>query len=599
MAAQPTQPETSSLAILWRLAGFIRPHRRRLAGVIALVLGMTAAFTLTPLAFGWGVDALRAVAAADDSAAQDVWRQRVIPAALVFLGVILGGALLTFIRGVASAHWRQLVLTDIRCRLYDVVQRLPFEYHDRTPTGELISRSTRDVRLLAVFIGGAMFGILELLLYGLGLIIVLALVNWRLGALVIGPLVVAAAMFKAFAGRLRLLWRESSDKYALATTVLQENIAGVRVVRAFGREQAEVRKFDARTNDFLDQMTSNLRYWSGRMPFAGLVAGICWPAVLGVGGYLVASETITLGALMAALSYAAMLSQRIASVGDILNQCQTAAAGAERIFGILDEPRPIANPRRPRPLPRDLGRIEFRAVSFEYEPGTPVLRDISLCVEPGEMVAVVGRTGSGKSTLAGLIPRFHDATEGAVVLNGADVRDLDLRALRRSIGLIFQDTLLFSTTVADNIAYGRPGVDFERIRQAARDAQAEDFILHLPDGYQTVIGERGVGLSGGQRQRIAIARAFITDPRILIMDDATASVDAHTERRIHLALQAVARGRTTLVIAHRLATVRRADRIVVLDDGRITDTGAHEQLMARCEVYHDLFRTQMTGDPPS
>jgi len=595
MAGTSEQLDASSLTILWRVAAFIRPHRRRLAVVVALLVAGAAVATAVPLVFGAGVDGLRAVSLARDGQARDLWTRRVVPAALLFLGLILTGAFLTFLRGVLSAHWRQLVLTDIRCRLYDAVQRLPFRYHDKTPRGELISRGTRDVRLLARFVGGALFGLLELVLYGIGLLIVLFVVNWRLGLVVVGPVTVSALMFRTFGGRLRLLWRASSEKYAKATTVLQENIAGVRVVKAFGREAEEIDRFHRRTGDFLGQMLTNLRYGIRRMPVAGLVAGVSWPAVLGLGGFLVARGTMSLGALTAALGYAAMLNQRIANVGNLINQVQNAAAGAERIFAILDEPREIASPRKPTPLPAAGGRVDYRHVGFEYESGTPVLRDVSLVIEPGEMVALVGKTGSGKSTLVSLIPRFHDPTEGSVLLDGVDVRNVDLRQLRRSIGLIFQETVLFSATVADNIAYGRPGVPFAQIRHAARDAQAERFIRGLPHGYRTVIGERGVGLSGGQRQRLGIARALLTNPRVLIMDDATASVDATTEREIHRALQAVARGRTTLVIAQRLATVRRADRIVVLDDGAVLDIGAHEDLLDRCPTYRDLFETQLVG----
>ncbi|MFQ3577983.1 MAG: ABC transporter ATP-binding protein, partial [Verrucomicrobiia bacterium] len=379
------------------------------------------------------------------------------------------------------------------------------------------------------------------------------------------------------------------------TTVVQENIAGVRVVKGFAMEHDEIAKFHRKKEDFLGSLLSTVRFWAVRVPLAQFVYGLSVPLALWVGGQAVIRESLSLGALVTVIFLLMGLGWRIAMIGQFTNIIQTASASAERILGIIDEEPAITSGSRP--FPPGGGAVEFENVSFSYGPGSPVLHNISFKVRPGERIAVVGPTGAGKSSLLGLIPRFHDPTSGRLLIDGVDVRELDLKSLRRNVGVIFQETFLFAMTVAENIAYGDPGASRERIIHAAQLACAHEFIEQLPDGYDTVIGERGVSLSGGQRQRIAIARALLLNPRILILDDATAAVDALTERAIRDAIERASVGRTVFIIAQRLATVRQTDRILVMNEGTIVAIGSHDELL-RQEGFYRTIAQDFLSDAP-
>jgi ATP-binding cassette subfamily B protein len=410
------------------------------------------------------------------------------------------------------------------------------------------------------------------------------------------------------------------------TTVIQENIAGVRVVKAFAREQAEVEKFRGRKDVFLNSLLKTVNYWAARVPFAQFIFGLSLPLVLWFGGRLVIQEALSLGDLAKVVFYIMALGHRVGAVGQFTNILQTASASAERILEVIHEPQRLASGKRD--LPPGRGAVRFEHVSFSYaalsengrsrgdeiKPARPEhaaddrsgptsappgvapragLHDVSFEVRPGQTIAIVGPTGSGKSTLVNLIPRFYDPTEGRVWVDGVDVRELRLVQLRRAVGVIFQETFLFSTTVAENIAYGKPEASRDEVERCAKAAQAHEFVLELEDGYDTVIGERGVSLSGGQRQRLAIARAFLMDPRILILDDATASVDSKTERLIQEAMRRLCEGRTSFVIAQRFSTVQHADQILVLRQGRIVECGRHDDLIHRSGFYREIFEQQI------
>jgi ATP-binding cassette subfamily B protein len=383
--------------------------------------------------------------------------------------------------------------------------------------------------------------------------------------------------------------RDVQQKMADVATVAEENIVGVHVVKAFAQERQEQAKFKRRSESVFGRSVDANRQRALYVPLLAFVPLLAQGAVLLAGGWMVVNGRLTVGEFFAFNLYVTMLIMPLRMLGMWIGQAQRATASGERIFEILDEPEEIADRPGAVPLPPGDGRVRFESVRFEYAEGRPVLEDVELDVEPGRNVAVIGHTGSGKTTLTALVPRFYDVAAGRVTIDGADVRDVKLASLRRAIAVISQDPFLFSTTVRENIAFGAADATDADIEQAARLAQAHDFIAELPDGYDTVIGERGITLSGGQRQRIAIARALIMNPRILILDDATASVDATTEARIRLGLRQVMRGRTTLIIAHRLSTIALADEIVVLDGGSIAARGAHDDLLATSEIYREIY----------
>jgi len=528
----------------------------------------------------------------------------------VFVALVVVRAVVGMIVGPIRNRLVQRVINDLRADLYDALQRLAFRFHDRSSSGELISRSTTDVSRLMDFMFACLFMSVDI---GVALVATLWLVfavHPMLGGLVAVTMIPTVVLIGIFAAQLQPRWREVHDLHGAMTTVIQENIAGVRVVKAFAREEAEIAKFRGRRDDFLTKLMGTVNYWATRVPLAQFIFGLSTPMVLWAGGGLVIQGTIPVGDLAKVVFYLMAIAHRLGMVGQFTNILQNASASAERIFEILREPRAIIGGAQP--MSPGGGRVEFRRVRYahptvvnptKHAPGasgpesserpTAALHDVSFEVEPGQTVAIVGPTGSGKSTLVSLIPRFYDPDEGEIRLDGVDLREMRIHELRRAVGFIFQDTFLFSTTVRENIAYGRPEATDAEIEVAARAAQAHAFIAGLEHGYATVIGERGVSLSGGQRQRLAIARAFLMNPRVLVLDDATASVDSETERLIQEALTQLSRGRTTFVIAQRISTVRNADLILVLREGRIVEQGRHEALLAAGGTYREVFARQI------
>jgi ATP-binding cassette subfamily B protein len=511
----------------------------------------------------------------------------------VYVWVIVGlGALrAAFMAGrrLISGKQALAVEMDMRQGLYRHLVRLSFGFYDRHQTGQLMSRATVDLQGVRFFLGYGLIFFFQNVLTVLSVTVVLFFFEWKLAliALAITPVLVVLAYRYSHVAHPTL--RDVQQKLADVATVAEENIVGVHVVKSFAQEPQEQQKFTDRSEAVFLQTVRANRQRALYVPFISWVPMLAQAAVLLVGARMVASGDLTVGGFIAFNLYLGMLIMPLRSLGMWIGQAQRATASGERIFQVMDEPEQIADRPDAVDLPEGAGDLRFEGVGFDYMEGRPVLQDIDLEVAAGKTIALIGHTGSGKTTLTSLVPRFYDVTSGRVTLDGADVRDLKLNSLRHAIGVISQDPFLFSASVRENIMFGAPDLDDAEVERIARLAQAHEFVERLPDGYDTVIGERGITLSGGQRQRLAIARALAVDPRVLILDDATASVDASTEARIRVGLREAMRNRTTLIIAHRLSTIALADEVVVLDDGRIAARGTHEELLLTSQVYRDIY----------
>jgi ABC-type multidrug transport system fused ATPase/permease subunit len=467
--------------------------------------------------------------------------------------------------------------------------RLSFGFYDRHQTGQLMSRATVDLQGVRFFLGYGLIFFFQNVLTVVSVTVVLFFVEWRLALIVLAvtPFLVVLAYRYSHIAHPTL--RDVQQKLADVATVAEENIVGVHVVKAFAQEPAEEAKFAVRNDALFAQTIRANRQRAAYVPLLSFLPLLAQAGVLLFGARMVANHTLAVGSFVVFNIYLGMVVMPMRSLGMWIGQAQRATASGERIFQVLDEPEEVADQPAAVELPPGDGEIRFENVSFSYLEGRPVLEHLELPLDAGTTLALIGHTGAGKTTVASLVPRFYDVDSGRVLVDGVDVRDVTLTSLRREIGVIPQDPFLFSTTVRENIAFGRPGMTDAEIERVARLAQAHEFVERLPQGYETVIGERGITLSGGQRQRIAIARALALDPRILILDDATASVDATTEAQIRTGLREVMRGRTTLIIAHRLSTIALADEIVVLDGGRIVARGTHDELLETSSVYREIY----------
>jgi ABC-type multidrug transport system fused ATPase/permease subunit len=551
-----------------RLLGFLRPYRWSLAASVVLAIGSQAAGLSIPALTGLVID---------DAIANRNEGELVF---LVSLVALAGIARALFLLGRRFIAGRQAlgVEFDMRNALYEHLLRLSWGFYDRHQTGQLMSRATVDLQGVRFFLGYGLIFFGQHILTIVAVTAILFVYDWQLAliALAITPVLVAVAYLYSRASHPIL--KDVQQRMGDMTTVAEESIVGVNVVKAFAQEEREKAKFDRRSEAVFDQSLRATRQRAFYVPVLSFLPLLAQAAVLLAGGQQVVNGELTLGAFIAFNVYVLMLVMPLRMLGMWIGQAQRATASGERIFEILDEPEEVADSPDATPLPPGDGRLRFEDVTFGYDPERPILHGIDLEIEPGTTVALIGHTGSGKSTLTALVPRFYDVQEGRVLLDGADVRDVRLAEMRRAIGIVYQDPFLFSATVRENIAFGAPGAGEEEIERAARMAQADEFVRILPEGYDTVVGERGITLSGGQRQRIAIARAILVDPRVLVLDDATASVDATTEARIRLGLREAMKGRTTLIVAHRLSTIALADEIVVLEHGRLAARGTREEL---------------------
>lgn len=483
-------------------------------------------------------------------------------------------------------------ILDFRVLLYDYLQRLSISFFEDQQTGEIMSRITNDVNALEGFVTHSVGFLIVDLLRLVGTAIILLVLDWQLALLTLLPVPVLAVAMRLFNTRVRPIYRQIRDRLGDINAELQDNISGIRVIQAFGQERHELDRFTQRSTRYYEERVKGIRYWATFFPAMRFVASMGMAIVLGFGAYRVSSGALTLGGLVAFISYVASFYEPIHRLVQTDNIVQQAIAAGERVFELLDTAPEIEDAPDAAELPAIQGAVVFEGVSFRYATGEEVLRDVSFQMRPGQVVALVGPSGAGKTSIANLIPRFYDPVSGRVTVEGHDVREVKLASLRRQVAVVLQDTFLFNGTVRDNVIYGKPDASEDEMIAAAKAAYAHEFIMNLPQGYETKIGERGVKLSGGQKQRLALARAILTDPRILILDEATSSVDAEAEYLIQQALKKVLEGRTALVIAHRLSTIRHADKIIALEDGRIVEVGDHRELLARGGLYSQMYRRQ-------
>jgi len=522
---------------------------------------------------------------------------RVIALTLIMIGLAVARAVFQFAQGALAARSAQGVAYDLRNEIYSRIQSLSFSYHDRAQTGQLLTRATSDVDRVRMFIGNGAVMFLSAAVMLVGAITLLFRTNWRLAILIVFVVPTTFALFGLFARAAMPLFTEVQRKLSDLNVVLQENLAGVRVVKAFAREPYEAGRFEGANRELYDISIRVNNIMSLAFPTVFSVANIATLVIYWAGGTQVIAGTLSTGELVAFSAYVMMAFFPVLMMGMMIAMLSQAGASAERIFEILDADIDVNEKPNAIDLPRLEGRVAFENVCFRYYgAGDPVLDDISFEAEPGQTIALLGASGSGKSSVINLIPRFYDVGEGRVTVDGHDVRDVTLDSLRSQIGIVLQETNLFEGTIRENIAFGRPDASDEEVERAAEAAEAAEFIRGFADGYGTRVGERGVTLSGGQKQRIAIARALLTDPRILILDDATSSIDLATELRIQRALDRLMEGRTSFVIAQRVATVLNADLIIVLDAGRIVAKGTHEQLMRESEIYAEIYSSQLDPD---
>lgn len=514
-------------------------------------------------------------------------------AVLAVLGLALLRGALNFVQGRATEVASQGVAYDLRNALYRKLSALSFSYHDRAQVGQLLSRAIQDVDRIRFVTGRAFLRLAEGLVLFVGTAVVLVAMNLPLALLALGAMPLLAYRALYISRRLRPLSLAVQQQLAVLTTRLEQNLRGARIVKAFAQEDAEIARFEQENTRWFQLSAAAARLQALNIPLLDLIANLGTVFIIWYGGTLVVRGSLTLGELVAFSTYLGQLYIPVRRLGLILPAVAMAAAAGERVFEILDAQSEVTDAPDAVPLPPVRGHVRFEHVSFSYFGRHRVLDDVSFEARPGQVIALLGPTGSGKSSIINLIPRFYDPTAGRITVDGYDIRRVKLSTLRDQIGIVLQETALFATTIRENIAFGRPGAPENEIIAAAQAAQAHDFIIGLPQGYDTYVGERGVTLSGGQKQRIAIARALLRNPRILILDDATASVDTETERLIQEALARLMVGRTSFVIAQRLSTVRRADLILVLQRGRIAAAGTHAELLRTSELYAEIYHRQL------
>ncbi|MCY3902033.1 MAG: ABC transporter ATP-binding protein [Caldilineaceae bacterium] len=568
---------------IWRAFRRLKPFWRMALFAYLALLGTSAIILATPQIIRWIVD--RGIRE------QDMQLLTWSVLALLALTVVRGG--LTFLNGLWTEKASQSVAYGLRRDLHAKLTELSFAYHDRTESGQLLSRAMQDVERVRFLTGRAFLGLANGVLLLIGTAIAMVLMNPALALLALLTMPLLAYRATRFGSRYRPLSMAIQEQLAVLTTRLEQNLRGARIVKAFAQEDAEIERFEAENQRWFGLAADSAKLMAFNMPLLDLIANIATVIIIWFGGLQVIQGGMTIGELVAFLTYLAQLTAPIRRLGFVIPAIAMAGAASERIFAILDEETQVKDVEDAKPIGPLRGHLQFDNVSFSYARPHSVLRDVSFEVQPGQVVALLGPTGSGKSSIINMIPRFYDPTEGRILLDGKDVRGATLQSLRSQIGIVLQESTLFATSIRENIAFGRPDASEEEIIEAARAAQAHEFIEGFPEGYGTRVGERGATLSGGQRQRVAIARTLLTDPRILILDDATSSVDTQTEHLIQQALANLMLDRTSVIIAQRLSTVRLADQILILEKGRISAAGQHEELLERSALYRKIYEEQL------
>lgn len=576
-------PKQSQVRILIRCFSYLRPHWRLTAGAYGMMVIIDLFNMINPQLIRWAID--NGVRIGNTS------RLTLAVAALLILVVIKG--IFTYFQGLWTETASQNVAYDLRNEIQRKITLLSFSFHDQAEAGDLLSRAIQDVERIRFLTGRATFRVTE----GVFLMVITAAVmiwmNPRLGLLAIIAMPLLAFQSIRFGRTFRPLSAQIQKQLGVLTTRVEQNLRGARVVKTFAQEESEIQRFETENARWFNLSALAARLQSFNMPVLNLIANVSSVVILWYGGSLVIHQQLTLGELVAFTTYVAQLVSPVRFLGMILPAISMASASAERVFEILDTVPEVCEQPGAQDMEVSRGHVQFKDVSFSYGRHSGVLKDISFEAMPDQVIALLGPTGSGKSTIVNLIPRFYDPTNGCITIDGQEIGDVTINSLRSQIGMVLQETTLFAASIRENITFGKPDASQDEIESAARAAQAHDFIMQTPDGYDTKVGERGVTLSGGQRQRLAIARAILTDPRILILDDATSSVDAETEHQIQLALERVMHGRTTFVIAHRLSTLQRADLILVLDKGRIVSYGKHEDLLKSSPLYQKIYEQQI------
>ncbi len=573
------------MKVNWRLMRFVKKYWPGMLVAFLCLLLSTAFSLVVPFFLGKGID----------SALNAGSRTYLYVAA----GVIVGASVLRGLAGYGNQYLTQVISQrvsyDIRNELYDHLQKLSFAYHDKAQTGQLMSRATVDIEAVRMFLAMGLLSMISTVIMIVGVAVLMISVDWTLGLMTIAFVPPVAWLTIYLNRRLQPIWLRVQQLIASLGTTLQESMMGIRVVKGFSREKEESRKFSADAERLYDAQVDAARQTAFNMPTMVLVMALPVALVLWYGGRQVAAHTLTIGGVTQFILYIGMLAMPIRRIGFIVAMYSRSVSAGQRILEIFDTKSLVQEKSNATVLGRVKGEVEFDHVSFSYNSMGAVLNNVSFKAGPGQTVALVGGSGSGKSTITNLLSRFYDVTGGRITVDGTDIRDVTLDSLRKNVSIAQQDVFLFSATVRDNIAYGVPDADMPRITEAAKAAQVHEFIMRLPDGYNTWVGERGTTLSGGEKQRMVIARAILMNPAILVLDDSTSSVDAETEHLIRLALERLIANRTTFVITHRLPLIRNADLILVLKDGEIVERGKHDELMARNGLYRQTYEAQLAA----